>query len=214
MNVTVSLPVYGGVHGRTVGSLLELQESLLERGDNVTFDIVFGGSIIPKTRNKCVRSFLERGDDYLVFIDTDMAFEAKDVLALVDSHADVAAIPYVSRDGNSKWLIKPVIEDGQVHCVRNNGRVWVKTLAVGTGLMAIRQRTLSTMAHHARKYEDNGEMPAVFESEIADGGYHGEDFLFCKRWIELGGEVWSLADAKSYHIGEKAFTNGPYYKGE
>jgi hypothetical protein len=55
-----------------------------------------------------------------------------------------------------------------------------------------------------------GEMAAVFESEIVDNGYHGEDFLFCKRWLALGGEVWSLADAECSHIGEKTYTRGTY----
>jgi len=213
VKITVGLPTYGGVSGLTVGSLLELQEAFLARGDVVTFDIVFGGSLIPKTRNKCVRSFLHRGDDYLVFIDTDMAFKAEDILALVGSGNDVAAIPYVSRDGKNKWLVKPVVENDEICAVRQVGRLWMKCSAVGTGLMAIRRRTLTTMAHHSKKYEDGGEMAAVFESEIVDNGYHGEDFLFCKRWIALGGEVWALADAESSHVGEKAYTDGCYLKG-
>lgn len=213
MRITVGLPTYGGVCGLTVGSLLELQAAFLSRGDVVTFDIVLGGSIIPKTRNKCVRSFLNRGDDYLIFIDTDMAFKAEDILALVDSGNDVAAIPYVTRDGKDTWLMKLAIENKEVCAVRQVGRLWVKSLAVGTGLMAIRRRTLTTMAHHSKKYDDGGEMAAVFESEIIDNGYHSEDYLFCKRWLALGGEVWSLADAECAHIGDKAYTSGSYLKG-
>jgi hypothetical protein len=35
----------------------------------------------------------------------------------------------------------------------------------------------------------------------ASGIYLSEDFTFCKRWTEIGGEIWVDLDSKLTHVG-------------
>ena len=47
---------------------------------------------------------------------------------------------------------------------------------------------------------------ALFECMITnDGTYLSEDFAFCKRWTDMGGEIWADLNSKLNHIGPMAF---------
>jgi hypothetical protein len=47
---------------------------------------------------------------------------------------------------------------------------------------------------------------ALFECMITkDGTYFSEDFAFCKRWTDMGGEIWADLNSKLNHIGPMAF---------
>ncbi len=218
MRITIGLPMYQGAGGFTISSLLSLQEAFLKRGDVVEFDIEMGGSIIPKVRNRIVRRFLESENDYLVFIDADMVFESKDILSLVDSDHDVCALNYRNRKPKLVWMNNPLLDaDGEIQAIKTR-RVWIKTETAGTGLMAINKRCLEKMAacYSGSTYEDNGITIAIFDFERLDGHAYGEDYLFCRRWLDMGGEIWTLADATTGHIGGTAYTGNyeSYLKGQ
>lgn len=203
MRITVGLPIYAGTGGFTVRSLLSLQSLLIERGIDVDFDIEVGGSIIPKVRNRMAKRFLDSGNDYLVFIDSDMVFDANDVLALIASDFDVCGINYLARKKNPVWMNRA---EDPMTAIRKDGRIWVKTEAAGTGLLAIHHRAMTTVAKQSQVYDDSGPIPAIFEFKIEDGRFFGEDYLFCRRWRDMGGEIWTLADATTGHIGETSYT--------
>ena len=47
---------------------------------------------------------------------------------------------------------------------------------------------------------------ALFECMIAeDGTYLSEDFAFCKRWTDMGGEIWADLGSKLSHVGPMVF---------
>ena len=47
---------------------------------------------------------------------------------------------------------------------------------------------------------------ALFECMIAeDGTYLSEDFAFCKRWTDMGGEIWADLNSKLNHVGPMTF---------
>jgi hypothetical protein len=37
---------------------------------------------------------------------------------------------------------------------------------------------------------------------VVDGQYLGEDYSFCKRWIEVcGGQIYAVVDQEIFHVG-------------
>ena len=38
-----------------------------------------------------------------------------------------------------------------------------------------------------------------------DGTYLSEDFAFCKRWSDIGGEIWADLNSRLKHVGQIAF---------
>jgi len=39
-----------------------------------------------------------------------------------------------------------------------------------------------------------------------NGDNMSEDHAFCKRWTDLGGEIWSVFDETIQHVGREVFT--------
>ena len=40
----------------------------------------------------------------------------------------------------------------------------------------------------------------------ATGTYLTEDFAFCKRWTDIGGEIWADIQSRSITSGRRSFT--------
>jgi len=38
-----------------------------------------------------------------------------------------------------------------------------------------------------------------------DGTYLSEDFAFCKRWTDMGGEIWADLNSRLGHVGPMTF---------
>ena len=129
--------------------------------------------------------------------------------AASDSIAEAASYTYSSslaiNDGN-----RPV--DG-----------FLRADFAATGFMLIRRRVLETMAEaypalryggdHAMRPQDTkggeNEKPAAkyafFDTMIADGEHLPEDYSFCKRWRDIGGEIWIDLESRFQHVGSHVF---------
>jgi hypothetical protein len=53
----------------------------------------------------------------------------------------------------------------------------------------------------------HSEANAFFDCVIDpdSGAYLSEDYTFCKRWRDIGGEIWARADSRLTHIGTNSF---------
>lgn len=206
--------MYGGAHGLTVGCLLASQKHLMDRGHTVTADIVADGSILPKVRNGIVKRFLDSDADVLVFIDSDMAWEAGTLQKLIEAPFDVSVANYRKRSNEVTYLAVPKLEDGQHVGIQHDGGMWLQCERAGTGLMAIRRRTLEEMIlrYPDLEYEDGGEtFPCLFNFELAGGQYHGEDYNFCRKLTAIGGQIFMLANAYVGHVGTTVY-GGNYHE--
>jgi hypothetical protein len=90
------------------------------------------------------------------------------------------------------------------------------TGAAGTGFLMIRRHVLETMCQHPayaalqffREHSRDAlagspNRFALFECMIDpnSGTYLSEDFSFCKRWTDIGGEIWADLESRLDHVG-------------
>jgi hypothetical protein len=117
----VATPMYGGVnHGLYMKSCLDLQGMCMQYGINIKFSFLFNESLITRARNYLVDEFLHRSDaTHLLFIDSDIMFDPKDVMALLALDKDVIGGPYPKKA--IKW--------------RNIHRAIEKNPKIDTGLL-------------------------------------------------------------------------------
>lgn len=197
MIVYLGMPMYGGAHGLTVSCLLSTQKYLMQRGHEVITDIVANGSILTKVRNGIVKRFIDSPADVLLFIDSDMVWEPKDIEKLINAPFDVSVINYRAKNNTVKWMaVDDVVDTGE----------WQDVIRAGTGLMAIKRQIIDMMIPFYPQYVDQGEMiPCLFDFQCENGQYFGEDFTFCKRVIESGGHIKMLVDAYTGHIGTTVY---------
>ncbi len=96
----VAAPMYGGqCAGMFARSIADLSALCTHYGIQVRFYFLFNESLITRARNYCADEFLRSGDTHMMFIDSDIGFNANDVIALLalqgeDTPYDVLAGPY------------------------------------------------------------------------------------------------------------------------
>lgn len=84
----VATPMYGGnCSGLFTKSCNDLAMLCTQAGIKVRFYYLFNESLVQRARNYCVDEFLRSDCTHMMFIDSDIHFNAKDVLALLGLNA-------------------------------------------------------------------------------------------------------------------------------
>jgi hypothetical protein len=109
--IFIATPMYGGMnHGLYMKSCLDLQGLCFQYGIETKFSFLFNESLITRARNYLVDEFLNRSDcTHLLFLDSDISFDPRDVVAMLALDKDVVGGPYPKKA--IKWKnVKKAIE--------------------------------------------------------------------------------------------------------
>jgi hypothetical protein len=92
----------------------------------------------------------------------------------------------------------------------------------GTGFMLIKREVLIRMmaaypqlryvaSHVAARPSQSPHQYALFDCMIEPetGVYLSEDYTFCRRWRDLGGEIWLDTQGSLIHVGQHEFSGAP-----
>lgn len=158
-------------------SMLDLSAICASHGIPLLVHFLFNESLITRARNYCVDEFMRSGATHLMFIDSDIGFDPRDVIAMMamqteSSPYDIIGGPYPKK--TISWeKIKLAVdkgfadEDPQVlgrfvgdfvfnPKMNTTGRIPlnqpVEVLEIGTGFMMIKRRTLEIFAKSFEKY--------------------------------------------------------------
>jgi hypothetical protein len=234
VNLVIATPCFGGqVSALYATSLFKLQKFVRQyRGFNIKILLKDGDALITRARASLISQFLDdSGATHLLFIDADIGFEPNQVLRLIECGADMCAAIYPVKRFN--WdRIKSTIEGARpnpaaaaLHYVFEvddanaviESAGFVRVRYAGTGFLMIRRAALERMCerypqlqykrdHSLDAASESKNRFALFECMIAgDGTYLSEDFAFCKRWTDIGGEIWADLDSRLNHVGPMTF---------
>jgi len=233
VNLVVATPCFGGqISVLYAASLLRLQKLVRTYRDfNLKIQFKDGDALIPRARASLVAQFLDDPSaTHLLFIDADIGFEPQQVLRLIECGADMCAAVYPIKRidwGKVKETIaadRPhpqaaysyVFEVDDPNAVTQQGG-FVKVRYAGTGFLMIRREAVERIcAHYPQlKFKRDHSLDAtttsdnryaLFDTMVdASGTYLSEDFAFCKRWTDMGGEIWADLDSKLQHVGPLTF---------
>jgi hypothetical protein len=233
--IYLAVPCYGGnLNLYFVNSLLKLQDACRERSVGLYVDMMGGEALITRGRSRLAARFLAHAEaTHLLFIDADIGFEPANVFRLLDAGKDViaAVCPLKKIDWEKvRKAVKDGVSDLQAaaigYVVRflptadssvevNDG--FAQVAYGGTGFLMIRraamQRLVDAHPELRAKMRDMGddlapEAVMVFDTMIEPetGQYLSEDYAFCRRWRDLGGEIWADFEARLTHVGHAAYT--------
>ena len=155
----VATPMYGGMaHGMYVKSCLDLQAICSQYGIEVRFSFIFNESLITRARNYLVDEFLRaEGFTHLLFIDADIHYDPRDVIACLALDKDVIGGPYPKKSikwGSVKEAVKrhPDIEIPEIEKVAGDFvfnpvpgtekfsvAEPIEVLEIGTGFMMVKR---------------------------------------------------------------------------
>ena len=93
---------------------------------------------------------------------------------------------------------------------------FAKAAYVGTGFMMVARSALDRIcAAHAELIADLSDLEPgasrtamVFDTLVeAETGQHlSEDYAFCRRWRDLGGDIWADMESRLTHVGHAAYS--------
>jgi hypothetical protein len=233
--LVVGTPCYGRmVSDLYTGSLLKLQMACHHRGIRLQVLMMGSDALITRARQNIVADFLvNEAATHLLFIDADIGFEPDQVFRLIDFDAPVAAGVYpikrldwqkirtsveAKREPLEAAALSYMIEfpdAGQIQVNQGFARVSY----AGTGFFLIKRDVLTAMIErypelrysHDHKPDDrlsgSAFRSALFNCIIdsKSGTYLSEDFSFCKRWTDMGGEIWADLESRLTHVGTVSF---------
>jgi len=160
----VATPMYGGMnHGLYMKSCLDLQSVMSKYNIETKFSFLFNESLITRARNYLVDEFLRTDYTHMLFIDSDIHFNAQDVVALMALDKDVIGAPYPKKSINWENVVSaarkhPDLEPGELeklvgqyvfNVVKGTKTFSVteplEVLEIGTGFMMIKRDVFDKM---------------------------------------------------------------------
>ena len=112
--IMVATPVHSEVSMHYMQACLEFQKQCIKHNINVCFQIM-KSSLVTQGRNLCVSSFLQMKDaTHLLFIDSDIDFTFKSIMAMLHADKDVISVPYPLKTINWEKSMS-YIKDNKIH---------------------------------------------------------------------------------------------------
>jgi hypothetical protein len=211
LDVVFATPTYDHRYSqRTYGSMIETESLLSSHGIKAWFVCREGDPFVAKVRNKLVTDFLR---DYpnvqnFFFIDDDVGWtgQANKVLEFLKRPEDVVVGIYPKKSKEIDFPLTLLLDLDTGELVQNNGLYGA--LMVPTGFMRIKRHVLEKLAANSRMFTDAevadkiGEYYYIFETgPAATGEWWGEDYVFCRKWIDMGGSIWVDPEITFSHQG-------------
>lgn len=209
--VHICMPCYGGMMTESCFmSFIKWANMTRQLGINWTVETLSNESLISRGRNTLAAKFLQNKEStHLMFIDSDIGWEAWHLLVLLNRDVDVIGGLYPMKSLPIKWCVNGFdgaeqTEDGMQEVTKT-----------GTGFMLIKREVFEKLdAHPAVKpfvndiglpAELNPYMKTYFDTAVREGRYYSEDWTFCENWRDLGGKVWVDKRVLLKHTGTYVF---------
>lgn len=162
-----------------------------------------GDSLIPRGRNKLARMFMESPFTYLMFIDSDIMFDRKQINRLRSHSVGIIGGVYLKKT----LPYQPVLNSA----IGQKGELLVMK-EIGTGFMMIRRDVFGAFRamwpEHDYKFdqgEPNGINHDWFRVGVREGRYLSEDWYFCQLAAELGYPSYIDPQVRVIHIGKAQY---------
>lgn len=207
----VGIPCYGGmVSEPTMTSFLRFILLAQQVGLQWSLDTMVNESLVTRARNNLMAKMMTNPKaTHFMFIDADIRFQPESILHMIACDKDVIGGLYPKKSLPVNYVInlKPQTKvQGDIFTVDT----------MGTGFLLFKRNVYEQLiaAHPETKYVDDvglGKqyepmMYSIFDCKIDERGHYlSEDWLFCRRWAALGGEIWAHGKVLLNHVGHFEF---------
>jgi hypothetical protein len=235
IHLVVATPCFGGQVSSIYASSIFKLQSAIRAKSNVELKVLLrdGDALITRARANLMTQFLDDPTaTHFLFVDADIGFQPNQVFRLIESGADVVAALYPIKRVNwdkARRAIeadKPNVPAASLDYVLEindpdnvvvvNG--FTRVRYAGTGFLMIRRHVFEKMCaaypslqffreHSIDALAGSPNRFALFECMIDPNSktYLSEDFAFCQRWTDLGGEIWADLESRLDHVGPSVF---------
>jgi hypothetical protein len=207
VHLHIGIPCYGGmVSEPTMTSLLKFVLMAQRVGLHWSLDTMVNESLITRGRNNLMAKMMSnKAATHFMFIDADIRFEPEAIFNMLVYEKEVIGGLYPKKSIPSNYVINLLPQ------TKIQGDVFTVD-TMGTGFLIFKRQVYEKLcaAHPETKYVDDvglgkehePNMYAIFDVGIDEKGHYlSEDWLFCRRWQKVGGEIWAHSKVLLNHIG-------------
>ena len=221
----VATPCYGGMVTQEYAlSMMELTHACLFNNIQLSVRLVGNESLITRGRNHLVSAFMASDFENFMFIDADIEFDAMDVIKMLKYDELVLSGAYPLKTEPIKYVV-----NGMSNKKHNKYENLLSVRDTGTGFLLFKREVIEKMkkAYPELHYETDldcesymGIQDENYKNKLKENLYSlfdtmhdtednnrylSEDFTFCKRWKDIGGEIWLDTDINLSHVGRKKY---------
>ena len=225
----------GAVTDQYFLSMFRMSQVLMQYGIKFRITTLRNESLVTRARNILTAMFLEdKTCTHLMFIDADIEFEPESVIRMLAMDKDVIAGAYPKKTINweqvrraaelgkedlsaygADYAMNLKVQPGTNRVRTSMGAVEV--LDASTGFFIVKREVIEKMieAHPELHYKNDSSIDPKFNEycyalwdtmiDPNDRRYLSEDYTFCRRWQNLGGEIWIDPNTKLNHVGSFTF---------
>lgn len=204
--IIIATPAYTGtVHSQYAVSLAETKALLKERDIESEILINKSSSLITVERNSLVYCFMQTDATHMLCIDADLGWPPQSVIDLIDYDEEFVGGVYPSRTETSlKYLARPLLYDSNT--VYRSSKNLIAIEYMPAGFMLLKRSVIEKMIDKFSDlfyYSNQLKVYCLFDQELSNGIYWGEDFIFCRRAREAGIKIWADPVIEFDHAGNK-----------
>jgi len=233
VSIFISTPCYDAMMTMQYTiSLLKLITFFNKNNIDYVIDFIGNESLIPRARNNSLHRFIKSNYTHLFFIDSDIEFEPNAFIELLEFDKDVVCGAYPRKGYNWKKLIYSLQNesnsneqlfsrgldftfnpdygtDGKI--IKSNN--FIKVIHASTGFMLIKRDIIEKLCDIHKELEiisddmtqQDKTHIGLFHCIIVNKQYLSEDYSFCHRVNNAGGEVWINISNNINHVGKHIF---------
>ena len=202
--VVFCVPTLKKPYQQTLDSLRDSMPEIEAAGWESGMVSEIGCPYISAARATMLRKALDAKATHIVFIDHDVSWPVGAMLKLLETEGDVVAGTYRFKQETEKYMGTLV---GEYPDVRADG--CIRMLNVPAGFLRITRGVVNKlMASYPELIYGEPCHPGfdLFNHGAYKGIWWGEDYAFCRRWVEAGGDVWCIPDLDiTHHSPDQAF---------
>lgn len=161
-----------------------------------------GCPYISNARDTMLRKALDAKADMIVFIDHDVSWRPEDLVKLLDTEGDYVVGTYRFKKPEEEYMGQLLSNNDGTPMVREDGAL--ATFCAPAGFMKITSKAINRLIE---KYPEllYGERHTphfdLFNHGAHKFTWYGEDYACCRRWLDIGGQIWTVPDLSITHHG-------------
>jgi hypothetical protein len=224
ISIFVATPMHAGTCTDKFSlSCISLQKQALLKNIEIDFVFLSGNAMITSARNSLVSLFLQSNYTHMLFIDSDISFDAHQVLNMALADKDVIGAVYPTKEIDwdkvynavsngfksnqlpllaSTYMFNPLFDES----ITLGSEKMVEVKHLGTGMLCIKREVFESMKDITYSYKTKeGFIEYEFFATNLREGITTEDFYFCESWRKTGGKIFLAPWVILRHTGNYTF---------
>ena len=226
--VFIATPMYGGMAaGIYTLSMVQLSAIFLRNRVDSVYAITSSESLVPNARNVLTDQFLESKATHLMWIDSDIGFNAMDIVSMLIADRDIVCgiypkkevdwtrVAQAVKDGvppeelsNHAGLFAVKLFDDSARGVAADPDGLLEVAAGGTGFMLIKRGVFDALSDVVPEYAPDQRLIKEYYATTTDpesGRLITEDYHFCRLARSCGFKIYAAPWVHLGHAGTYIF---------